>query len=652
MMKRHTKILTTALAALFAFASIPALSAQRPEAMVTANAATYNPTSPTGYTKASDVDYVTNNGYTVNWGARGEDCTFLSSKAIAFYTGSNTYEVFSQKSGSTSTSSVPSSDLYKALKSFMKSKHSNETSYNATRSLYKYTDCVLNGYNVGISSFYSGDKIGPDWDSGSTWNREHTWPDSKGLGGNDENDIMMLRPTSTSENSSRGNTAYGESSSYYDPNKESDGALNLHGDCARIVLYVYTRWGNTSYMWGASGVMENLTVLLKWMKEDPVDTWEMGRNDAVQSITGTRNVFIDYPELAWKLFGQSIPTNMNTPSGIASGGVIIPPDDSDSSGSSSSSSDIILPPISSDSSTGSSTVDPTPDDPTPDTPLPSGTLAAFDFGAKSSASHQDGKDATSKTYTENDYNLNIKNGVKLYVDAFDAKGNSCLKLGSSSAKGSFSFTVPDDVTSVAIYAAQYKSDSATLTINGKQHTLTTASNNGEYEAYVVDTTTTKTVTVESNKRAMIDKILFLGADDTPPDDSTPDSETSSGGSVDSSVDPTPDDSTSNDSTPDTPSTDSSIPGTSSDGSADSSIDPTPDDSTSDDSTPNDSMPDDSTSDVPSTDNDSSSTDSDSIPTDGEDTDSGLLGCSSFIGASTLSMMLLAGCVMLLKKKEN
>ena len=128
---------------------------------------------------------------------------------------------------------------------------------------------------------------------------------------------MMLRPTATSENSSRGNTAYGESGSYYDPNTESNGKYNLHGDVARICLYVYVRWGNTGRMWGASGVMESKEVLLKWMEEDPVDTWELGRNDAVQSITGTRNVFVDYPELAFDLFNAEIPNGYDTPSGGA-----------------------------------------------------------------------------------------------------------------------------------------------------------------------------------------------------------------------------------------------------------------------------------------------------------------------------------------------
>lgn len=195
----------------------------------------------------------------------------------------------------------------------MKAEHSYEISYQATRDLYKYTDCLLND-TAHISSFYSGKELSGTWDSGATWNREHTWPNSKGLNGNDENDIMMLRPTSVSENSSRGNTAYGEGSSYYDPGE------SVRGDCARIVLYVYVRWGNTSKMWGTSGVIENLDILLKWMEEDPVDTWEMGRNDAVESITGTRNVFVDYPEYAWLLFGEEIPDDMSTPSGIAKNG--------------------------------------------------------------------------------------------------------------------------------------------------------------------------------------------------------------------------------------------------------------------------------------------------------------------------------------------
>lgn len=287
------------------------------ETELTAQAAT-----GTGYTSADDVEYVKSGKYIANWGARDEDCVFLSSYAESFYTGNYTFDVLSELSGGSSQANAPQSALYGELQDLMTSKQTYQTSYDATRDKFCYTDCVQSNYSK-ISSFYSGEVLSGTWDSGKTWNREHTWPDSKGdASGNGENDIMMLRPTSVKENSSRGNKAYGESGDYYDPNQHGQ---NVRGDCARIVLFVYTRWGNTNSMWGSSGVMENLNVLLKWMEEDPVDTWEMGRNDAVQSITGTRNVFVDYPEYAWLLFGKEVPENMNTPSGEASGGVVTPP---------------------------------------------------------------------------------------------------------------------------------------------------------------------------------------------------------------------------------------------------------------------------------------------------------------------------------------
>ena len=262
---------------------------------------------------AAEVNYVYNGKYIYNWGTRGTVATFLSPNAEAFYEKTQSYEELAANAGGTGKSDAPSSALYKALQNLMKNAQTHQTSYAETRDLYMYTDCQNNGGK--ISSFYSGKDIGPSWDSGGTWNREHTWPNSKGLGGNDENDIMMLRPTATSENGARGNKAYGQSSGYYFPNVESGGKYDVRGDVARIFLYVYVRWGNLNYAWGTSGVMESVDVLLLWMEEDPVDTWELGRNDSVESITGTRNVFVDYPELAFLLFGEEIPADMETPSG-------------------------------------------------------------------------------------------------------------------------------------------------------------------------------------------------------------------------------------------------------------------------------------------------------------------------------------------------
>ena len=93
-------------------------------------------------------------------------------------------------------------------------------------------------------------------------------------------------------------------------------------------------------------------------------------------------------------------------------------------------------------------------------------------------------------------------------------GNSCLKLGTSSVVGSFTFTVNDDVKQVVIKVAKYKAKDSKIAINGGEaQTLTNSSNDGLYHEIIVDTTTTKTVnvsTVSGACRIMIDSITFKG----------------------------------------------------------------------------------------------------------------------------------------------
>ncbi|MBQ7798892.1 MAG: endonuclease, partial [Oscillospiraceae bacterium] len=71
---------------------------------------------------------------------------------------------------------------------------------------------------------------------------------------------------------------------------------------------------NPNGIFGSNGIIESKAIMLKWIEEDPVDTWELGRNDSVQSITGTRNVFVDFPELAFDLFNEDIPNGYKSPS--------------------------------------------------------------------------------------------------------------------------------------------------------------------------------------------------------------------------------------------------------------------------------------------------------------------------------------------------
>ena len=147
------------------------------------------------------------------------------------------------------------------------------------------------------------------------------------------------------------------------------------------------------------------------------------------------------------------------------------------------------------------------------TPTEPSTLATFEFGANGSASHSDGSEKSTYSETNNGYTLTLSSMSKVYGSARDAKGNSALKLGTSSAAGKFTFTVPDDVTKVIIYVAQYKANTTKITVNGTSYTITTASNNGAYTAIEIDTSENKTVsftTVSGGYRAMVNTIEFWG----------------------------------------------------------------------------------------------------------------------------------------------
>lgn len=272
---------------------------------------------------AATVDYVygswdkfTNVIY--NWGIRGVDAICLSPNAEDYYEAKGTsYEELAALAGNANTASTPNSPLYAELRDLM-SDGVKEIDYDDARGLMVFTDSMANSGASGgaISCFYSAGPLGPAWDGGATWNREHVWPQSKLTdGGDSDEDLMMLRPANSRINSGRGNKPFGDSNGYYMPNGSLAAiGYDIRGDVARVLLYGYVRWDNTQHMWGESGVIESLSVLLNWMVEDPVDTWEMGRNDSMESINGARNVFVDYPELAFELFEQEIPTDIETPS--------------------------------------------------------------------------------------------------------------------------------------------------------------------------------------------------------------------------------------------------------------------------------------------------------------------------------------------------
>ena len=257
--------------------------------------------------------------YSYNPGTRGTVCTSLSSKAKSYYTGSYTYSTLSAQSASA---------LKSSLKTLMTNTHKTKTSYENLKNYTKYSDAVA-GSSSKIYDFYSSATYSGKWDNGSTWNREHVWCQSLGsfTTSNCGSDLHHLRPTDPKLNSTRNNSPFGEVSGSYKTATSNSGKVggyytssyfepldNAKGDIARILLYCHVRWGESNI----TKLISSTTTLLDWMKLDPVDTWEMGRNDVVQEIQGNRNVFIDYPEYAWLMYSKSIPSH-TTPSGMAKG---------------------------------------------------------------------------------------------------------------------------------------------------------------------------------------------------------------------------------------------------------------------------------------------------------------------------------------------
>ena len=243
-----------------------------------------------------------------NSGQRDVVCTTLDgTSADDYYTGSYDIDNLIDLSGDT---------LFDSLQDLMRTTHSYTTSYDYCRDNVWKVDCENNDTSKATTLYSNYQMTSADWTPTWSCNREHVWPQSLG-GGNTSgggSDLHHIRPEKAGVNSSRGNKMFGYASGQYLP------ADNAKGDVARIILYVWVRWEND---WGASNitsVFQSIDVLLEWCALDPVDTWEMGRNEVIQDIQGNRNVFIDYPELAWLLFNREIPTDMTTPSGNAANG--------------------------------------------------------------------------------------------------------------------------------------------------------------------------------------------------------------------------------------------------------------------------------------------------------------------------------------------
>ncbi|SHH32231.1 Por secretion system C-terminal sorting domain-containing protein [Winogradskyella jejuensis] len=180
------------------------------------------------------------------------------------------------------------------------------------------------------------------------WNREHTFPRSRG-GFNDwddfddeatginvfittnadslrhaNSDAHALRAADASENSRRSNANYSNNFSTTSGLREYNGPANVdpangigisfRGDVARSVLFLDLRYNGLDVVSGFpnsndsndDGTLGNLDVLLQWHEDDTPDDYEMNRNNVVYEWQRNRNPLIDLPDLVDYIWGDKV----------------------------------------------------------------------------------------------------------------------------------------------------------------------------------------------------------------------------------------------------------------------------------------------------------------------------------------------------------
>ncbi len=192
------------------------------------------------------------------------------------------------------------------------SKHS-VLSYSEVWDALKYTDEAPDD-TTSVLLLYQGVNRKKSANGGNTgqWNREHVWAKSHGNFGTSNGpgtDIHHLRATDVKTNSDRGNLDFDNCTTFYDSygNKRDTGRAfeprdEVKGDIARMLFYMAVRYEagdrvdlelNDNVNNGTAPYMGRLSVLLEWNLLDPVDDYEMRRNERIYEVQGNRNPFID-----------------------------------------------------------------------------------------------------------------------------------------------------------------------------------------------------------------------------------------------------------------------------------------------------------------------------------------------------------------------
>lgn len=238
----------------------------------------------------------------------------------------------------------------------------NTVSYNGLWAAFQKTDSVpgTNGNKIidyyGGCDYSSGDHSGNYSQVGDMFNREHSVPKSWFSERKPAySDLIHLMPTDGKVNGTRSNYAFGEvanaSETYELVERTTNGVTwqehgyskfgtpksingvqpnvskvfepsdQYKGDFARIYMYFAVRYGggtcqatsgDGSVHFTSSCTTSNpyvtdysLALFQKWHVQDPVSSRELERMDAVETLQGNRNPFVDHPEWADKIFHTS-----------------------------------------------------------------------------------------------------------------------------------------------------------------------------------------------------------------------------------------------------------------------------------------------------------------------------------------------------------
>ena len=278
--------------------------------------------------------------------------------ATSYASVNNDVEAFYTSTSAGSVEGLKGDALLEQLAKVLEVNHKYYNNYGELRGGLAYSDEDPENKS-NIYYFYSGVSVSNTWGGGNIYNREHVWPkaNSNGLftsesGPNPVNnnsrgagaDIHHLRPEAKGVNSTRSNHPFADlnksgtevkyngvgTGNYYQSSKfePRDG---VKGDVARILMYMYTHYSTevsenadrasisdsktasktgaldiTNVVYTSTGTDQAAwELLLDWNELDPVDDFEMNRNDYCTSVTGVRNPFIDHPEFATMIWDTS-----------------------------------------------------------------------------------------------------------------------------------------------------------------------------------------------------------------------------------------------------------------------------------------------------------------------------------------------------------